>query len=379
MSMKILIIHASAGAGHTKAAEALFQGIKKRLHAQFLEAPPGAQRTPLDFEVRLIDALDYTSPLYKAFYQKSYALMVTKCPAVWGFFFNLADLKILRGFVKVFRRCFNGLNTHRFLRYLKNGNFDYVISTHFFPNEVLAHLKREKIISSRIICVITDFGVHSIWVEEAIERYAVACEITQKMLRKLGVPGEKIVVTGIPTSEKFSQKRDKVALRRKLGLREDLFTVLVATGSFGLGPIEKIASALKDFQVIVVCGHNRKLFERLAQRRAPTLQVYGLVRNMDELMAVSDAMLTKAGGLSISEALINRLPLIFFNPIPGQETGNIRVLKEYGIGLSDCTIPQMVEALQALRSSTDSLCLAQEKTQILAKPQAASDIIALIL
>ena len=326
----------------------------------------------------LIDALDYTSFLYKALYQKSYALMVTKCPAVWGFFFNLADLKILRGFVKVFRRCFNGLNTRRFLRYLKNGNFDYVISTHFFPNEVLAYLKREKIISSRIICVITDFGVHTIWVEEAIDCYAVACEITQKMLMKLGVPEEKIVVTGIPTDEKFSQKRDKGPLRKKLGLREDLFTVLVATGSFGLGPIEEITSALKGFQVIVVCGHNRKLYQRLARRRSPTFQVYGLVSNMDELMAASDAMLTKAGGLSICEALVNGLPLIFFNAIPGQETGNIRVLKEYGIGLSGCTIAQMVEALQKFRSSPDLLRWTQEKTQILAKPQATSDIIALI-
>ena len=110
-----------------------------------------------------------------------------------------------------------------------------------------------------------------------------------------------------------------------MGLQPDLFTVLVATGSFGIGPIEGIIDVLKGFQVIVVCGHNRDLFRKLSGKYCALVKVLGLVDNMHELMAVSDAMVTKPGGLSICEALVSQLPLIFFNAIPGQEIGNIKV------------------------------------------------------
>ncbi len=362
--MKILIIHASAGAGHTKAAEALFNGLK------------GSSRA--DREVTLVDALDYTLPLFKKIYQRSYSFMVTRCPWLWGFFFGLADRKILRYPVKIIRRLLNGLNTSRLVRFLKEENFDYVISTHFLSNEVISYLKRKRAISSKIICVITDFDVHSIWIQDSIDCYAVACELTQKRLLQLGVPESKGVVTGIPIDEKFLIKRDKRVLRRELGLKEDVFTTLVVTGSFGMGPMEDIACALRDFQVIVVCGRNKKLFERLQRKKSGFLHVYGLVPNMDELMACSDVMITKPGGLSITEALVSGLPLIFFNAIPGQETGNIQILKEYGIGLKCCTIDGMVEALRQWGASPDVFKTLQQSTQRLAKPHAFDDIIALI-
>ena len=138
----------------------------------------------------------------------------------------------------------NSLNAQALQQFLKKEQFDYIISTHFFPTEVAAYLKRTAAIKSKIITVVTDFDVHSIWLAEGVDRYAVASAWTQKKIQSLGIAPEKIAVTGIPTAEKFSLARDKNAMRRKLGLRENIFTVLVATGSFGIGPIEKIVQAI---------------------------------------------------------------------------------------------------------------------------------------
>ena len=194
----------------------------------------------------------------------------------------------------------------------------------------------------------------------------------------LKVVPEKITVTGIPTDEKFSWRRDKGEMRRKLGLQENIFTVLVATGSFGIGPIEKIIAAIHNIQVIVVCGHNKNLFARLSRAKKDLVKVFGLVNNMDELMAASDVMVTKPGGLSICEALASHLPMIFFNAIPGQETGNIRVLKAHGVGISDCTIEQIAQKLQEFNSSKEQYAAAVEQTKALARPNAVHDIIKLI-
>ena len=360
--MKILIIHASVGAGHTKAAEALFNAAQKSSGVQAL----------------IVDALDYTNPFYKKIYQKTYALLVTKFPWAWGFFFWLVDLKFLRATVKGLRRVVNRLNSAPLERFLRQEQFDWVFSTHFFSNEVTASLKRKGVIYPQIVSVVTDFDVHSIWIAEGIDYYTAACDWTKERLLRLGVVKEKIVVSGIPTDQKFSKEKDNARLRAQLGLQENIFTVLVATGSFGIGPIEKIIQALEEFQVIVVCGHNKALYERLSRQSFKHAKICGLVNNMDELMAASDCMVTKPGGLSISEALVSGLPLIFFNAIPGQETSNIQVLKRYGIGVSGCTIEEMAAQLKKWNSAPELFKEAQENTQKLAKPQSASQILELL-
>jgi processive 1,2-diacylglycerol beta-glucosyltransferase len=154
--------------------------------------------------------------------------------------------------------------------------------------------------------------------------------------------------------------------------------VLVATGSFGIGPIEEIVEKLEGFQVIVVCGNNRTLYQSLSERHLAHAHVLGLVNNMHELMAVSDAMVTKPGGLSISEALVSGLPMIFFNAIPGQETGNILVLKAYGIGISGCGIEGICEELKKMKASKELFLTAREKIKALARPSSVSDILSLI-
>lgn len=357
--MKILITHASAGAGHMKAAEAIYNGFKKYS----------------EHDVMMCDVLDYTSPSFKKLYRGTYSFLVSTIPTLWAFCFGLIDIPWLQGFVRWIRRIYNGSNAKKFEAFLLSERFDYVIATHFMPTEITAALKRSGAIDSKLITVITDYDVHKIWLADDVHLYSVACDWTKKKMITLGVDEAKIFSTGIPSDEKFSSEHDIAVLKQKLKLKPDVFTVLIATGSFGIGPIEEVAKALNDFQIIVICGHNKGLYQRLSQQPKELVHVMGLVDNMHELMAVSDVMVTKPGGLSITEALVSDLPMIFFSPIPGQETNNIKVLNEYGIGFNSRRTEDIVNELERLRSSRDAFMTALRKTKRLAHPSAVKDIL----
>lgn len=361
--MKILIVYATAGAGHRKAAEAIFHGFKASGSAH---------------EVVLVDSLQYANAMFRKSYSGVYTFLITRTPALWGFFFTLLDIPFLRPAVRVIRRIYNFVNTLKFHAYLQKENFDYIISTHFLGNEVAGALKRAGEIRSTIISVITDYDVHSIWLAEGIDYYAVASDWTQRKIISMGIDSQKVIVTGIPVHDNFSRPVDVQQLRAKMNFRADCFTVLIATGSFGIGPIEEIIEQLPDFQVVVICGHNKKLYERLRTAAGNNVKVFGLVNNMDEMMGLSDAMITKPGGLSITEALVRELPMIFFNAIPGQETNNVKVLATYGVGISDCHITQIPLALKRLQNSAQEFAQMKAKIKALARPDAVSDIVALI-
>lgn len=359
--MKILCIHASAGAGHFKAAEALYNNLKNdRQHQVFL-----------------VDSLDLTSPMSKNLYRSTYTFLVSKIPWAWGAIFGLLDWPILQPLVRAGRRIYNSINAAKLHKYLEKEQFDVIFSTHFMGTEVAGALKSQRKIRSRVICIVTDYDVHRIWLAGGVDQYCVASDWTKKKLLKLGVHEGKIFVTGIPTDEHFSRVYDLNELRGKFGLASDRFTVLMATGSFGFGPMEKIIEQLKDFQVIVVCGHNKDLFQRLLKKNYAHAKVFGMVHNMYELMAVSQAMVTKPGGLSISEALVRNLPMVFFNAIPGQETNNINVLAEHGIGING-SIPKIGEIVKVWVDSPEKYQQAVKATQKLARPGAVKDIINLL-
>jgi processive 1,2-diacylglycerol beta-glucosyltransferase len=361
--MKILITHASAGAGHRKAAEALYIYLRENSAHQ----------------VALVDALDHARPGFKRLYAGCYAFLITHVPNVWGFAFALIDAPVLQPFIRAFRRSYNALNLPGYHALLIKEQYDFIFSTHFLPNEVAAALKREGKIASRIVSIITDFDVHRIWLAEGINIYAVACSQTKEKLKFLGVIERNIFVSGIPSDKKFSRSHDVEALKKKMGLKKDEFTVLVATGSFGIGPIERIVAALKDYQLIVICGHNKELYDRLKKTAGPNVFVNSLIDNMEEMMAVADCMVTKPGGLSITEALVSQLPMIFFNAIPGQEMHNVLVLRKYGIGAGPCSVEEIAGKLGELRASKDAHRSAVNKLKELAKPQAVKDLSSLIV
>ncbi len=363
--MKILMVHASAGAGHQKAAEALFAGV---------------QKTYPQHEVKIIDALDYTSPSFKKLYCGTYFFLISQLPLVWGLFFNILEQNWIQPLVRISRRFYNSIVAESLEQFLQEEQFDYIFSTHFMPTEVGAALKRKGLIRSQLITVITDFDVHKIWLAEGVDRYTVASDWTKRKLKRLGVEEEKILVSGIPVNDKFLESFDIGFLKKKLGFVDNNFTVLLATGSFGIGPLEEIVQYLflEGFQTLVVCGQNEDLRTRLNEKNYSNVKVLGLVDNMHELMSVSDVMVTKPGGLSISEALVRQLPLIFFNPIPGQEAHNVQVLASHQIGFLAQNPEQIIQEVRRLSHHKDAFLTAVRRTQSLARPNAVQDILNLV-
>lgn len=327
----------------------------------------------------IVDALEYTNSFFKKAYTNGYEFMVGKLPKLWAVFFELTDQDWIQPFFQGGRRVYNGLNSFPLVKMITEGNFDVVVTTHFLSTEVVGHLRASgKLPKTQLVTMVTDFDVHKIWYSKGVDLYLVASDYTRERVAALGVPAEKIKVTGIPVDEKFTVARDRAALCQKLGLRQDQFTVLLSTSSFGFGPIEELAELLKDVQLLIICGNNKNLKDRLSAKANPLHKVMGFVDNMEELMAAADVMITKPGGLSITEALANYLPLIFFSAIPGQEAGNVKVLARHGIGLSDKSLAEISSEIKAYASSPAKLAAARDASKALARPRSVEDIVKIL-
>jgi processive 1,2-diacylglycerol beta-glucosyltransferase len=224
----------------------------------------------------------------------------------------------------------------RLARFMKQFTPDAVLCTHFAPLETLGQM-REKRRGSQpfVVSIVTDFEAHALWMATGVDLYCVAAKETKARLVAREAAPDSVAVTGIPIAAKFAAKVSPRAVRKALGLRDDLPTLLVLSGGFGMGPVGKILGELDKvpdaFQTLVVCGRNDALRRELAaQARAHPTQVLGFASNMHELMAVADLIITKPGGLTSSEALALGKPLLILDPIPGQEAANSDFLLERG-------------------------------------------------
>ena len=246
----------------------------------------------------IVDALEHTNPFFKKAYPAGYEFMVGKLPKLWALFFELTDQEWIQPLFEGGRRLYNGINSGALVKFVKEGRFDTIVTAHFLSTEVVGHLRSSgQLPGSRLVTIVTDYDVHRIWLSKGVDLYLVASEYTKRRLRALGIAEDKIAVTGIPVDEKFVVPRDKQEMRRKLGLKPELFTVLLSTSSFGFGPIEELSGMLADVQMLIITGNNKELFGRLTARNNPLHKVCGFVDNMEELMAASDVMITKPGGL----------------------------------------------------------------------------------
>ncbi|MBM3245854.1 MAG: hypothetical protein FJZ13_00790 [Candidatus Omnitrophica bacterium] len=357
--MKIFILYTSAGSGHFKAAQALYDYFKNN--------------NP-HLEIRLIDILENSLRPFRNAYTSSYAFMVSYVQVFWAIGYYVTHFIILRPVVMGIRFIINRINTFKFSGFLAKENPDIIICTHFLPVEVATHLKRRRKINSRLFTVVTDFGIHPFWLSKFTDIYIVASNFTRQQLVRRGIKESRVKVTGIPIEQKFSRQFPRGALLRKFNL-EDRFTVLIVTGSFGIGPIDRIVDLLRrDVQVLVVSARNKALFDRLRRKNYPGVSVFGFVDNIEELMAISDLIITKPGGLTISEVLAMELVPIFISAIPGQEAANIEILKGYGIGLCAKDNKEVKELVLDYKEHPEKLNKIKENMRRIKKPDALREI-----
>lgn len=355
--MKIFITFACAGAGHLRCAEAIYDYFKER-------AVEGD-------DIELIDVLESSNALFRFFYKWGYPFLIKYSLSIWHFSYWLTYFRPLRKFTRAVAIIINRINTQGFSRFLQQEEPDIVISTHFLSSEITANLKGRAELKSKLISVITDFGIHPFWLCLGTDLYVVASGLTKELLVKEGVREEVIEDLGIPVHPQFLRQYTKDELSKRLGIDKNKFTILITTGSFGVGPIEAIVDTLdKEAQILVVCANNRKLYRRLKNKNYENTSVFGFVNNMEELMSVSDVIITKPGGLSIAELLIKELVPIFIHPIPGQETANARILEKCGIGVTAKSIQDLRNIVLDYKGHPEKISKIKENIKKIKKPNA---------
>lgn len=371
--MKVLIVYAKAGAGHKRAAEAVFSAFKRRGE---------------DKDVALIDCLDYTNSWFKNLYPSFYIFLVRFLSPVWAAVYYSLDNRSFYSLIRPFRRINNHLVSQKFVGYLKRERPKVVISTQFFASEVVAALKRKKQLDATLISVVTDFGAHTFWESVDVDIFIVASEDTKRDLLSRNIPEEKIKVLGIPIEPPLLKEFNQAQLRDGLGLDRNLFTVLIVGGGFGVGPIKELVYSLDGLsdeirdrvQLIVVCSRNKKLYGEI-KGIAPELKVnskvFGFVPDLYKMMKASEVIISKSGGLTTAEALASGLPMVIISPIPGQESKNCDLIVKNGAAIRINRPIEINKAIEELINTPDKLEKMRQNCLALARPNSADDIAAL--
>jgi processive 1,2-diacylglycerol beta-glucosyltransferase len=368
MPPRILVLSASVGAGHLRAAEAIELALRQTIP---------------DAHVQNVDILTLTNRAFRHLYSKTYLDLVNKAPYLLGYFYDALDKPSRSGKNRRdrLRLTLEKLNFRKLLKRFQEEEWDLVINTHFLPAELLASLRRESKVATPQVTVVTDFETHRMWLNQPCDHYFTASEEGTQNLLFLGVPPTDITLTGIPIHPVFSVSKERAALRAKYNLDERP-VVLQMAGGFGVGPIEQIYTTLlqvpEPIQVAVITGRNehaRKDLERVSVPAGHRGTIIGFSKDIDEWMRLSDLVVTKPGGLTTSETLAAGAVMVIMNPIPGQETRNSDYLLENGAAVKVNTLGTLAHKVSSLLRDPNRMKQLRASVVRLARPRAAFDIV----
>lgn len=368
-SPRVLILSASSGAGHVRAAQALERAFQMRGGCH----------------VEHVDAIDYVSKLFQRLYDDAYIALVRRAPNLMGLLYDRLDQPWRH---PRRRLALDRLNTQPMIRMLKRVQPDLCIATHFLPAEILAWLIAKKKLRARNAIVVTDYDVHAMWLCRTVDRYYVAIQESAEYLAGIGVPRQKLRVTGIPIDPLFECPADRSEVRRKFGLAPDSSVLLISAGGYGIGPVEQLVRDLlalnRPWQIVAIAGKAEKLKRRLDELSKAAgklsggkdrLVAVGFTKEIDQYMAAADVLVGKAGGLTTSEALACALPMVLIDPIPGQEERNADHLLEAGAAIRCNNLPAAAWKIAALLDHPEKLHAMSEAAVVMARPAAARTIV----
>jgi processive 1,2-diacylglycerol beta-glucosyltransferase len=363
----ILILHASVGTGHKTAALALGKAFQLR----------GAEK------VWVQDTLDYGSGVFRKLYADLYLELAEKTPELWGFAYhesNREQSTLERGLRQIYSRI--GVYRIDELRELRP---DAVICTHFLPIDVVGNSLVAINIQAPIYCVVTDFVGHPFWAHPNVAATFVGNQLASEMLVSHGVPVERIHVTGIPVDPLLAEPKDAGAIRAARDLGGGSIVTLIASGLDGEMVRRMVEGMLRrpiNGTLLIVTGRSpevQKSLEELPASPTLTVKVLGFVDYLDDLIAASDLIISKAGGLITSEVMARGTPLLVVDPVRGQEEYNADYVAGSGVGtqarLPD-SVPYMAELL--LRDP-ERLQTMRARAREFGRPRAALDVADIVL
>lgn len=315
----ILVVTASMGSGHNKAANAVAEAIKRKYPAN---------------KVNVIDFMSTETAYFNSLVKDIYLKMLDHTPNVYEFFYKFTSDSTKGSTIQsVFAHAMK-----KDMRELINKyQADMVICTHPFPCAAASYLKQTGDINIPLITVMTDFCVHQFWLYKNIDIYFTANDLLKKEMVNQGLLEERIFSTGIPVGYDFRLEYNREDLLKKFKLEDDVPVALLMGGGLGLGGVKDALCQLerlkKNIQILVITGANVSLWSEMneyAQHSKHKIFVWGYSHNIQEFMSVATFLISKPGALTISEALTRELPMILHDPIPGPEVDNAKFISESG-------------------------------------------------
>lgn len=364
--MDALILSCGTGGGHDSAARAVLEEMERRGHRAVMLNPYTLKSGQLAEDIN-----------------KVYITIARDAPRAFGTVYKLGDL---------YRRLpfrspvyFANRRMNEVLRqYLEEHHFDVIVMTHVFPAEILTNMKRHGMEVPKTIFVATDYVCTPFTEETECDAYVIPARDLADDFVGRGIPREKIYPYGIPTKKDFAVREFRPDIKRRLGLDADKQHILITGGSMGGGKIEKAINKLlgyfagrDDVELIVVCGSNKGLYDKLTSQTSGGMKVIGYTDDMASYIKASDLFITKPGGLSSTEAAVSGVPILHTQPIPGCESFNANYFSTRGMSISGDITDEMLRRIDVILtdSRVRSAMILSQKRYI--DPMAASRICAL--
>lgn len=365
---RIILMYISEVSGHHSATLAVENAIK------ILSA---------NTQVLNINAFNYTNPISEKIVNRLYMGMIKKTPRIWDYLYD--NPGVLKKIEKI-RETIHRYNSPKLKILFDEFKPSVVACSQAFPCGMVADYKKIYNSSLPLVAVLTDYIPHSYWIYDSIDYYVTPSnEVMQRLIEK-GVLSKYIKPLGIPLDPKFNQPVDKYQILKKYKLDPELPTILIMGGGQGIGPIKSVVATLDkskiNFQEIVIAGVNKKLHRQLKEKikhSKKKILLLGYVDNINELMSISNIIITKPGGITTAEALTKAIPMIIIKPLPGQEESNTAYLIEKGAAIRLDNPKKLNIIVEDLLSDPDKLKYLSECASKISRPNAAIDIAQLLL
>ena len=374
MKKNILIFYGSYGGGHLSAAKSIKAYIENNYP---------------DCKVNMIDCIEYINKYVNKVSTNAYKELAKKAPWAWKLVYK--DSK--NGALAKISTASNKTMAHKLLGLILEINPDIIISTHPFSSQMCGYLKKKKKIDIPVATILTDYKIHEQWLEfsEYLEYFFVSNEQMKQDMTQKNIDSSKIFVTGIPVSEKFLLNHDRKKVCEEFNLNPENEVVLFfAGGEFGLGRkttilmLKALIRLFSKLQVVAISGRNKKMNNKFKELVKTTeteerIKIIEFTSKIPDLMSISKFVITKPGGLTITESLVSKLPILIINPIPGQEEENAEFLEKNGAGIWIKENSNIARHLKNLYRHPEILQNMEKKAEELAQPNSTAKICAILL
>ena len=333
--MKVLILSCNTGGGHNSAASAICAYFEK-----------------MNCECDIVNALDFLPKARAELISRGHELAYKYTPRLYGMGYRISEMTPQS---RLYEQ--NAKGADELCRVLFSGSYDVVISVHIFAAMMMTELRINREINIPSFFVATDYTCSPGVSEIVADKYFIPHEKLREEFVSQGIPAGRIVASGIPVREEFCRRSDKKAARRALGMSEEGRLLLLCCGSMGCGPIRSIALRIGEIMdendsLVIVCGSNRQLEKDLQFLTGDDIRIKicGFTDKMSLYMDAADLIITKAGGLSTTEAVMKRLPILFIDAVPGCESRNIEFMTGNAYALEADTASGMAHLVETCLS-----------------------------